>query len=312
MERVDVLEAEGVHTIIIDLTILGANLEAGEWYLGLVDEIARQLNMEIEHFTWWQEHEHLPLPQRLLQFLRRVVLEQVDGPVVIFVDEVDTTLSLDFSDDFFATIRTCYNTRSSDPEYDRLSFVILGVAAPSDLISDRTRTPFNIGVRVNLMDFNTEEALLLAIGFGAPPDIGRQIIERVLYWTGGHPYLTQKVCYEVATEDGRWRDERIDDLVQRLFLAEEARKETNLQFIRDRIRESRERGGMLRVYRRVRAGKRVADEERSVAKSQLKLTGLVRTTSDGALTLRNRIYAQVFDGQWIKENMPVSPAQPAM
>jgi len=39
-------------------------------------------------------------------------------------------LSLDFRDGFFAAIRAIYDARASDPVYNRLNFVLLGVATP--------------------------------------------------------------------------------------------------------------------------------------------------------------------------------------
>ena len=65
------------------------------------------------------------------------MLPQRPGRVVIFVDEIDAVRSLRFSaDEFFAGIRECYNRRSEDPEFQRLTFCLLGVATPSDLIQD--------------------------------------------------------------------------------------------------------------------------------------------------------------------------------
>ena len=53
-----------------------------------------------------EEHPHLGPLQRWLTALREVVLAQVPGPIVIFVDEIDTVCSLPFStDEFFAAIR---------------------------------------------------------------------------------------------------------------------------------------------------------------------------------------------------------------
>jgi len=88
-----------------------------------------------------------------------VVLSQVAERIVIFVDEIDTTLRLDFTDDFFASIRYLYNARATNRALSRLSFVLLGVASPGDLMKDPERTPFNIGQRVDLGDFSEEDAV---------------------------------------------------------------------------------------------------------------------------------------------------------
>src|SRR5207302_4855319 len=85
--------------------------------------------------------------------------------LVVFIDEIDVVRNLPFStDEFFAAIRECYNRRTEDPQFRRLTFCLLGVATPSDLIRDTRTTPLNIGRRIDLTDFTEEEARPLAIG----------------------------------------------------------------------------------------------------------------------------------------------------
>jgi hypothetical protein len=92
--------------------------------------------------------------QRWMQAIRQVVLPRYVGRVVIFVDEIDAVRSLPFStDEFFAGIREFYNARPEDEKLERLTFCLLGVATPSDLIRDTRTTPFNIGQRIELHDF---------------------------------------------------------------------------------------------------------------------------------------------------------------
>lgn len=54
---------------------------------------------------------------------------------------------------------------------------------------------------------------------------------------------------------------------------------------------------MLQLYRRVQRGEDVADDDRSPVQNRLELYGLVGVVQ-GRLRVRNRIYAQVFDGVW--------------
>jgi tetratricopeptide (TPR) repeat protein len=300
------LRREGVRTVVIDLTDIGTELDAEEWYFGLITCLKQELGLTVDERTWWNEHAQQGIVQRFSDFLRDVVLEEIAAPVVVFVDELDSTLNLPFTDDFFAAIRAAYNARASDPIYRRLTFGLLGVVRPADLIKDRSRTPYNIGLSIDLKDFSLEEARTLLPGLETvSAQQAEATLERVLYWTGGHPYLTQKVCAEiVAASDGPWPDDRIDKLVKRLFLSDEARKESNLQFVRDRIQESQDREKLLHTYREVLSGKAVADEERDPVKGHLKLVGLLQMTPQGTLAVRNRIYETVFDAPWIKETMP--------
>src|SRR5207237_5612272 len=97
------------------------------------------------------DHERLGPVQRLFTAIREVVLPKTTGRVVVFVDEIDMVRSLPFcTDEFFAAIRECYDARAEDPEFNRLSFCLLGVAEPADLIRDPRQTPFNVGHRIEL------------------------------------------------------------------------------------------------------------------------------------------------------------------
>ena len=97
--------------------------------------------------NWWNEQEDFSYLQRLSRFIEELLTVHFPNErIFIFIDEIDTVLSLDFTvDDLFALIRYCHERRAIDPNYQRITFALSGVAAPSDLIRDRTRTPFNIG-----------------------------------------------------------------------------------------------------------------------------------------------------------------------
>ena len=303
------LNAAGTRTAIIDLTRLGANLEAEQWYLGLVDELVEQLDLDVDYRDWWSKHAHLGNTHRLSRFLREVALEAENTPLVVFVDEIDTTLSLAFSDDFFAAIRACYNARSTDPEYKRLAFVLLGVATPGDLIRDPQRTPFNIGQRIDLTDFTLEQALPLADGLALPQEQAQQVLSWVLDWTGGHPYLTQRLCRElVEREHTAWDEAAVSQVVEATFFGEKSKQDGNLGFVRDMLtRRAPERYELtiMKHLRSIQRGRQVKDDEQAISKMHLKLAGIVQREGDD-LVLRNKIYAHVFDRRWIKQNWPVS------
>src|SRR5262249_54860287 len=149
----------------LDLTAIGQNLTAEQWYDGLLTQIGQQLELDEEMEEFWDARPKLGPLQRWMQAIRRVLLPRYPGPVVIFVDEIDAVRSLPFSPaEFFAAIRGFDTRRAEDEELRRLTFCLLGVAAPSDLVRDTRTTPFNIGQRVELHDFTEAEAAPLAAG----------------------------------------------------------------------------------------------------------------------------------------------------
>jgi AAA domain-containing protein len=227
--------------------------------------------------------------------------------VVVFVDEIGATLGLDFTDDFYAAIRYLYNARAIKPEFKRLSFALLGVAAPGDLIIDPQRTPFDVRHRVELGDFTYEEAAPLAEGLNLPPGEAKQALRWAMKWTNGHPYLTQRLCMAmVEARHLRWTEADVDRVVADTFLDAAGEQDGNLQFVRDMLtKRAPDVEGALTIYGEIRAGNAVRDEEQSPVKTRLKLSGVVRR--EGAeLRTRNRIYEAAFDEQWVKDHLPVN------
>ncbi|MEH2268123.1 MAG: CHASE2 domain-containing protein [Nostoc sp.] len=302
------LADEGIQSVIIDLTQLGVQVTAEEWYLGLLTIIADQLMLDTDVLEWWQSLKHLGITQRLTRFFEEILLVEIAIPVVIFVDEIDTTLSLDFTDDFFAAIRYLYNGRARLPQFQHLSFVLIGVATPGDLIRDYKRTPFNIGQRVELTDFNLEEALALADGLGLPLEQSQQMLKWVLKWTGGHPYLTQRLCRAITEQDNNnWSQAEVDHVVNSTFFGAMSKQDNNLQFVRDMLtKRAPDLFAVLTTYSEIRRGKRIVlDEEQSLVKSHLKLSGIIVRREHARLCVRNLIYKKVFDDRWLKEHLPV-------
>lgn len=225
---------------------------------------------------------------------------------MIFIDEIDAVRSLPFSaDEFFAAIRECHNRRSEEPVFEQLTFCLLGVATPSDVIQDTRVTPFNIGRRIELQDFRPAEATLLLRGLGRPAAQGAALLKRVLYWTGGHPYLTQRLCRAIAEDPDVTAVADVDRLCRELFSSARVQeRDDNLLFVRERlIRSEVDRASLLDLYARVRRTNRVLDDETSPLVAILRLSGIVRSV-DGRLRVRNRNYECVFDQAWVQTQMP--------
>lgn len=303
----DDLARTGIDSAIVDLSVVGSyNVDEGTWYLGLLTEVSDSMGLPDDPIAWWTDAPPLAPAQRFLTYLEDVVLRDPDRRVVIFVDEIDTTLILPFSDDFFAAIRNVYNARASNRVLERLSFVLIGVATPDELVKDARRTPFNIGSRVDVQYFSQAEAEPLAAGLPGGDEAARAVMSRIVHWTSGHPYLTQKLCLAAATE-GIVRAADVDRIVDALFLQQGSDRDSNIRFVQDMLTRRTPEGmreTVLRTYARVRTTRRPEpDRPLSVIVSHLKLSGLV-TADRGRLRVSNRVYERAFDGRWIREQLP--------
>lgn len=340
VRTMETLRREGVRTAFLDLTRIGGrNVTAEQWYAGLLGEVGRGLGDRAAMMAYWKAHAELGPMQRFFGALREVALAPSDlsprpslqdeplgegesvpspqpsppegrgGRVVVFIDEIDATRSLPFStDEFFAGIRECFNRRVEDPAMARLAFCLIGVAIPSDLMSDAKLTPFNVGERIVLRDFSPKEAAALAPGFGPS---GGALVERIVHWTGGHPFLTQSLGRRLAEEGAKTTGD-VDRIVAEEFFGARARDTNiNLADVGNRVLNSyddpnavpRYRSDILALYEGVLKGRRVPDDESNRLVAVLKLSGLVAAV-DGRLRVRNRIYARVYGAAWIEEHMP--------
>ncbi len=303
------LRGDGATAILLDLTAIGQNVTVEQWYDGLLARVGEQLDLEDGLEAFWDEHAALPPVQRWMTALRRVVLPACDGPVIVFVDEIDVVQSVPFSTgEFFAAIREVYTRRSEDEELGRLAFCLIGVATPSDLIEDPLTTPFNIGVRLDLTDFSANEVAPLAEGIGR--GAAANLVQRALYWTGGHPYLTQRLCRAIAEDASVVSDADVDRLCAGLFFSDRAQEQDdNLQFVRNQmLRRDTDHAALLTMYGDILRGKSVVPDETNSLVNILRLAGIV-DASGGVLRVRNRIYERVFDAAWARENMPDAEAR---
>jgi len=295
------LKAEGAACAAIDLTKIGSqDITPDQWYAGVMRRLVTSFRLPINLRLWLQDREFLPPVQRLSEFIEQVLLESVSSPIVIFIDEIDSILSLNFrTEDFFAFLRACI-------EYHSLTFALLGVAAPYDLIQDKRQTPFNIGRAIELQGFRPEEVQPLLDGLVAQVSNPTAVMAAVLDWTGGQPFLTQKLCNLIVAakssplpgQEEKW----VGELVQTDILDNwEAQDEpTHLKTIRDRLLRSRKRApALLKLYERILQQDSLLSDE-THQQMELRLSGVV-VKQGKYLGVYNRIYASIFNWHWLRK-----------
>jgi WD40 repeat protein len=328
MQRLRSLE---VCCAAIDITAIGTqNVGPEQWYASIAAALVSSFNLKVNLGNWWRERSHLTFVNRIEVFLETILLVQVPNRIVIFIDEIDSVLALKFPvEDFFALIRACYDQRSERPEFNRLSFALLGVATPADLIKDKTRTPFNIGSAIELGGFKFEQAQPLIAGLAEFVTNADVVLQHILEWTGGQPFLTQKLCQIVVSE---MREQGIEKstvslsplTLEYLFHSRviddwETRDEPeHLRTIRDRILMNEQTAGrLLGLYQQILLSPRQAIApdyplfKQSVQgipidgtreQIDLLLSGLA-TKEQGYLRVKNPVYAAVFNLDWVERHL---------
>ncbi len=332
------LQEKGIACTAIDLTeIISPDITRSEFYGSITYTIADSYNLldRIGGFdTWWRKYELLAPLHRLGRFIKEVLLTDASlsgKNIVIFVDEVDSVLRLPFRvDDFFGLIKACHESRAYQPEYNRLTFAILGVASPSDLIRGEEHTlPFNFGQAIELKGFQLHEAQPLAKGLKVKSRNYKKLLEAVLSWTGGQPFLTQKLCKLIAdAEESPPRGgeaEWVEKFVRSHIIENWESKDEpeHLRTIRDRLCRCAERNRLLqneprsvqllKLYQQILPPPQSPPDQGGVAANdspeqmELRLSGLV-IKQQGKLKVCNRIYESVFNQAWVESLLPPLPS----
>ena len=228
----------------------------------------------------------------------RMLLRCTDKKLVIVLDEIDSLVNASFSDVIFAQIRSMYFSRINFPEYERLTYVLSGVAEPTDLIKNKNISPFNIGEKIYLEDFAYSEF----VGFisTARLNLTDDVLREIYGWTSGNPRMTWDVCTEIEDillEGREIRADTVAEVVNKLYLKEFDRAPV------DHIRTLAESDKVIRdAIASIRWGKYDFIDDKT--KSRLYLAGITGSAG-GEVKIKNRIIDEALSDTWLESVTPV-------
>jgi hypothetical protein len=169
-------------------------------FQAIAGTMAEQLGRRSDVATSWSAFRN---PRsNLTRFLEKRVLSRVDGPVLLLFDEVDRLARYrEPSEGLFSTLRACHNQRAYDLDgqrgWKRLGMVVAHVSDPSFWIRDQSQTPFNVGERFELDDFDAAQVAHLNELYGFPLH-SQEEVGRLMVLVGGLPYLVRLALYTMA------------------------------------------------------------------------------------------------------------------
>lgn len=312
------LQNNGFKVAVLDLAQISerdGGTDAGRWYYSIAYRLSRQLRLKTDLQLWWQDHSILSNRQRLVEFYAQVILKNIQENVVILVDGVEFVADLPFSEHLLASIRAAHNSRITEPEFNRLGFVIIGECDPHSLVADNQLSPFVVSTEIRLQDFSREDLGVFAAELNLPLEKAELGLDRVFYWTNGQPYLSQKLCRAVAREN---ISDDVGDAIDRLALQQLAGRsviasEPHLSHLqRAVLGDRKDYEALLTLYGQIRKGITVACDEDSALHRKLLAIGLVVVNDSGDFAIRNRVYETVFTARWANENLPLRWRGPAM
>jgi DNA-binding CsgD family transcriptional regulator len=180
-------------------TLANPDLFFRQWCNWVTDEL--ELDNRVDEF--WETP--LGNSQRTTRYLQRYLLQAVNGPLSLVMDEVDRIFDTPFRSDFFGMLRSWHNNRQTSPLWQALDLVLVTSTEPYQLIEDLNQSPFNVGEVIELVDFTLEQVADLNQRHGAP--LNKAEVGRLMGLLSGHPFLVRKALYLAAS--GRFTNQSL-------------------------------------------------------------------------------------------------------
>ncbi|HXB21898.1 MAG TPA: AAA-like domain-containing protein [Candidatus Solibacter sp.] len=164
--------------------------------LTLGELIANSLDLEARPHQSW--NNFASPTSNFERYLRREVLPAIKPPLVWGMDEVDRVFHYPYANDIFGLFRSWHNLRALDPEgpWQRLTAAMVYATEAQLFITDLNQSPFNVGTRLSLEDFNCGQVAELNRCHGSP--LSNAEVEEYFALVGGNPYLVQLGFYAMA------------------------------------------------------------------------------------------------------------------
>jgi hypothetical protein len=169
----------------------------GEFYRSLTEAVADQLEVVAPDPARWQRN-----PNAVFEGFWCTALKGLQRPVLWGMDEFDRLFTARFGGEVCGLLRSWHNARALDPSLPwRFLTIAIAYATEAHLfIDDLNQSPFNVGTRLTLSDFNEAETEELNGRYGGPLK-SEADIQRLHQLLGGHPYLLRCALNEMAARD---------------------------------------------------------------------------------------------------------------
>ncbi|MGH8000474.1 MAG: AAA-like domain-containing protein [Brasilonema sp.] len=163
--------------------------------------ITRKLHLPHRVEDYWSET--FGSKSNCTAYFEDCLLPDINGILVLALDQVDEVfLHPEIADDFFTLLRSWYEEAaygdSGNPLWQNLRLIIVHsteVYIPLDI----NKSPFNVGLAIELQAFTTEQVLDLQERYGL--HLSESEISQLMQLIAGHPYLVQQALYHLARHD---------------------------------------------------------------------------------------------------------------
>lgn len=200
-------QEQGYHTIPLsfqhaDREIFSSLEQLLRW---LCVRVARKLNVPPRLKDFWTSA--YGSKDNCTAYFEDYLLPEIATPLVLGMDEVDRIFQYtDIVDDFFGLLRAWYEEAGygvgGSSLWEKLRLVIVH-STEGYIPLDINQSPFNVGLPIELKEFNLEQVTDLAHRHGLRWSADQ--IQRLMTLIGGHPYLVRFAFYHIIQRELTWK-----------------------------------------------------------------------------------------------------------
>ena len=194
-------EQQGSRTVALSFQLANRKIFANsdtflQWFCA---SIGQELGMLEQLPKCWQLADLIGSNQCCKAYFEQYLLSESSRPLTLGLDESDRLFeSPEIADDFFGLLRALHEEAKRRDIWKKFRLVVVHsteVYIPLDV----NKSPFNVGLPIELPEFNSQQVQELAARHGI--NWSATEVAELMALVGGHPYLLRLAMYRMARQD---------------------------------------------------------------------------------------------------------------
>jgi AAA-like domain len=189
--------AENYHAVYLDLSAVdkGISTNLDKFLRWLCLMVSRQLKLENKLSEYW-DTDILGSNDNCTVYFEEYLLAAIDAPLVLGLDEVDRLFPYtEVVEDFLGMLQSWHEKAKISDIWQKLRLV-MAHSTEVYIPLDMNQSPFNAGVPIELLEFESQQIYDLARLHGLDWNEGQ--LGELIGAIGGHPYLVRLAMYEIS------------------------------------------------------------------------------------------------------------------
>jgi len=186
--------SQNYHTVRLSLHCAGTQVFASSdrflrWFC---TNVTKQLGLESRLNDYWDEDMGALINSTI--YFQGYILKEIFNPIVLALDGIDQLFQYpELAGDFFVLLRAWYEETKDTSVWQKLR-VVIAHSVEVYIPLPTNRSPFNVGLAIELPTFNQEQVQDLAELHQL--QLTKFELEQLMKLTGGFPYLIRLALYQ--------------------------------------------------------------------------------------------------------------------